>query len=79
MSLDHANADINKRYETFVIRLWVDSDAGFEHGEIRHVASHTGLRFRELGPAMHFMEKFAEGEHQKRTAADSRDRRRVSD
>lgn len=64
MSFDRASAASNKRYETFVIRLWIDSDAGFEHGEIRHVASNAGLRFRRLGRAIVFMEKYAEGEHE---------------
>ena len=54
MSVDSGNAARHKRYETFVVRLWVDSDAGFEHGEIRHIASNAQIRFRELARAVQF-------------------------
>lgn len=46
------------KYETFVIRLWTEEDADYEHGEIRHVRSGTGLRFRRVQDAMMFIQKF---------------------
>lgn len=42
------------RYETFVMRLWVE-DARIEHGEIRHVRSNTAVRFRDIAHACEFM------------------------
>ncbi len=48
------------RYETFVIRLWVEGGAGLDHGEITHVLSGTGLRFRQVQDAARFMEQFVE-------------------
>jgi hypothetical protein len=50
----------SQRYETFVIRLWVDGEAGFEHGEVQHVASGADFRFRDLKRAMKFIEDTAE-------------------
>lgn len=47
------------RYETFVIRLWAEEDGGFEHGEIRHVTSDKGLRFRRVQDAFNFIQRFA--------------------
>ncbi len=44
-----------RRYETFVIRLWVEDDAPFEHGEIRHVNSNHGIRFRDIDRAFDFI------------------------
>lgn len=46
------------KYETFVIRLWTEEDADYEHGEIRHVRSGTGLRFRRVQDAVMFIQKF---------------------
>lgn len=43
------------RYETFVIRLWVDRDAVVEHGEIRHIASNHTVRFRDFERAVKFI------------------------
>ena len=43
------------RYETFVVRLWVEHDGAIEHGEIRHVGSNAAKRFREIGHALSFI------------------------
>ena len=64
LSLDRATARNEKCYETPVVRLWIDGDLGFEHGDMRYVATHGGLHFRELGRAVHFMDKLAKGDHE---------------
>lgn len=43
------------RYETFVIRLWVNPDAVVEYGEIRHIASNRSVRFRDIERALTFI------------------------
>lgn len=48
------------RYETFVVRVWIeDDDTDFNHGEIRHVSSGMGMRFRELREVMKFIQRFS--------------------
>jgi hypothetical protein len=46
-----------KRYETFVVRLWVESEGAVDHGEIRHVGSNSIGRFRDLDRALGFIRK----------------------
>jgi hypothetical protein len=46
-----------KRYETFVLRLWVEADGAVDHGEIRHIGSNSVGRFRDLGRALAFIRK----------------------
>ncbi len=55
------------RYETFVIRLWIEDEAKLDHGEIRHLKSGTGVRFRRVLEAMNFIERFS-GEPQGQTS-----------
>lgn len=43
------------RYETFVIRIWVNVEHVVAHGEIRHVASNRVGRFRDLEGALSFI------------------------
>lgn len=43
------------RYETFVIRLWME-EMGLDHGEVRHVGSGTGRRFRQVDEALEFVQ-----------------------
>lgn len=47
------------RYETFVIRLWMEDDVGLDHGEVRHVGSGTGRRFRRVDEGLEFVRSFA--------------------
>lgn len=47
------------RYETFVIRLWMEDDVGLDHGEVRHVGSGTGRRFRQVDEALEFVRTVA--------------------
>jgi hypothetical protein len=51
----HETAVASSRYETFVIRLWIESDAVVEHGEIRHIKSNHTAHFRDFDRAMKFM------------------------
>lgn len=46
------------RYETFVIRVWVDDAAAVNHGEIRHPLSGAGRRFVRMQEAMAFMDRY---------------------
>jgi hypothetical protein len=47
------------RYETFVLRLWVEaSTAG--HGEVHHVQSNASLRFNDMKRALDFIWKVIE-------------------
>lgn len=46
------------RYETFVIRLWVDPAAVINHGEIRHSLSGAGRRFVRLEDAITFINAY---------------------
>jgi len=46
-----------KRYETFVLRLWVEAEGAVDHGEIRHIGSNAIGRFRDLGRAFAFIRK----------------------
>ena len=45
------------RYETFVIRVWVEDPAEVSHGEIRHPLSGAGRRFVRMEEAMAFMDR----------------------
>jgi hypothetical protein len=47
------------RYETFVIRIWVDDSPSANHGEIRHLGTSMGLRFIEVQEALRFIERFS--------------------
>lgn len=47
------------RYETFVIRLWMEDQVGLGHGEIRHVRSGTGRHFRQVDEALEFVRGIA--------------------
>ena len=44
-----------KRYETFVIRLWVEEKGLVEHGEIHHIGSNSTVRFRKIARALTFI------------------------
>ncbi|HET6614438.1 MAG TPA: hypothetical protein VFH62_01015 [Dehalococcoidia bacterium] len=46
------------RYETFVIRVWVEDPAEVNHGEIRHPLSGAGRRFVRMEEAMAFMDRY---------------------
>lgn len=50
------------RYETFVVRLWIEDDGGIEHGEIRHVRSNAARRFREIRHALSFIRTLVDAE-----------------
>lgn len=43
------------RYETFVIRIWVSPQGAIAHGEVRHVASDSVGRFRDLEGALNLI------------------------
>jgi hypothetical protein len=45
------------RYETFLIRLWIGDDDAMNHGEVKHLGSGTGSRFREVHNATAFIEE----------------------
>jgi hypothetical protein len=47
------------QYETFVVRLWIEDGGEMAHGEIRHLTSGTGLRFRRLPQATKFIKELA--------------------
>jgi hypothetical protein len=47
-------------YETFVVRLWIEDSGEMAHGEVRHLTSGTGLRFRHLPQATKFIKEIAE-------------------
>jgi hypothetical protein len=47
------------RYETFVIRVWVEDEAVLDHGEVRHLTSGIGLRFRRVHEVIRFIERVA--------------------
>lgn len=62
------------RYETFVLRIWVEDSTAANHGEIRHLASGMGLRFRQVQEAMKFIERFSGEVTEERTpTAQTRD------
>ena len=44
------------RYETFVIRVWIDKKQVVNHGEIRHPVSGAGRRFLRMEDAMAFID-----------------------
>lgn len=48
------------RYETFVLRLWMNESRP-EHGEIHHVQSNSSLRFHEMGQALDFVRRMMDG------------------
>jgi len=45
------------RYETFLVRLWIGDDDAVSHGEVKHLGSGTGSRFREVRHATSFIEE----------------------
>ena len=61
MRISRAHAVGSKRYETFVVRLWVETPGNVEHGEIRHVGSNSFTRFREVAHAMTFIREVISG------------------
>jgi hypothetical protein len=58
----HESAVAASRYETFVIRLWIEPEAVVEHGEIRHIKSNHTVHFRDFDRAMKFMLDAIHGE-----------------
>lgn len=44
-----------------MIRVWVESDDHVDHGEISHVGSNAGLRFRDVEQAFRFMRRIIAG------------------
>lgn len=48
------------RYETFVIRLWMNDQASLSHGEVRHLTTGTGLRFLRVEEALEFIQRIAD-------------------
>ena len=46
------------RYETFVVRLWIEEGWGVRHGEISHLSSGTKSRIHHMRQAIDFMGKF---------------------
>lgn len=51
---------VMNRYETFVVRVWIEDDGtDLNHGEIRHVSSGMGVRFRELREVLKFIQRFS--------------------
>ncbi len=44
-----------------MIRLWVETDDRLDHGEIRHVGTSAGRRFRNLDEAMAFVHRVIAG------------------
>ena len=50
-----------RRYETFVIRIWIDDNDEPDHGEVRHLRSGTGVRFKTPTRAAEFIEQFVGG------------------
>lgn len=59
------------RYETFVIRLWMEDDVGLDHGEVRHVGSGAGRRFRQVHEALDFVRTMAAREPDNSTDGNS--------
>jgi len=47
------------RYETFVLRLWIEDGSAVRHGEVRHVATGKELRFLRIDQAIKFIEFMA--------------------
>ena len=43
------------RYETFVIRVWIDDQSSMNHGEVRHPLTGAGRRFVRMEDALSFM------------------------
>lgn len=50
------------RYETFVIRVWIEKTATVNHGEIRHALTGTGRRFLRLEDAIAFIDQYIAAE-----------------
>ena len=50
------------RYETFVIRLWIEDDSSGGHGEVRHLASGKGMLFKKREEVTHFIESIIDRE-----------------
>ena len=48
------------RYETFVIRLWIEDGSGLDHGEVTHLTSGRERRFLKIEQAMKFIREMAE-------------------
>jgi hypothetical protein len=46
------------RYETFVIRVWIDKAAEVDHGEIHHALSGSARRFIRMKDAIEFMDHY---------------------
>lgn len=46
------------RYETFVIRVWIEKTATVNHGEIRHALSGAGRRFVRMEDAIAFIDRY---------------------
>jgi hypothetical protein len=46
------------RYETFVIRVWIENSSVVNHGEIRHPLSGSGRRFVRMQDAMAFIDRY---------------------
>ena len=46
------------RYETFVIRLWIENEHSLDHGEIRHLTSGQSSRFQYVEDAFKFIGRF---------------------
>lgn len=61
LRISRAHAVGSKRYETFVVRLWVEVPGNVEHGEIRHVGSNSFTRFREVAHAITFIRDVISG------------------
>ncbi len=59
------------RYETFLVRLWIGDDHDVSHGEVKHLGSGTGSRFRKVSNATAFIEETMK----KRIAAENRSRK----
>ncbi len=61
------------RYETFVVRLWMEDDSAVRHGEVRHVTTGKELRFLQMEQAFDFIESIATRQHQSAEAPDNSD------
>lgn len=51
--------DVQCKYETFVIRLWIEGESQLRHGEIRHLPSGTEFRFQHVEEAVEFINRHA--------------------
>ena len=59
------------RYETFVIRLWIEDGHGLDHGEVTHLTSGRERRFLKVEQAMQFIREMAEKESESGAPRDS--------